>query len=354
MRILAIVIGALLVAGIGDWAAWTTLTTQLSSSFATWSSTMRAQGWRVRSGAPVSAGFPLAAVLIIPEFSISGGDNAVPAGIAWSADQVALGLGLAHPGRLSIEPQGRELLRISRSPTIAFTADRIAAWLPLARMDGPGSAHINLVADAIAGGIDGSHHPQDVRVDHLGLDVLVTRDGTGRTQAELHVDSRAVGLPDTGRWPLGATVAAFSAGVSLTSPSVAPTDPDDIDDGDAEDAATAWRDGNGQVTVHDLDLKWGPLSLNLQAQLGLDGQLQPTGHGKVRTEGYNEALDALSRGGTIPPGVAETAKAVLGLMGGAPADKGPGLDLPFTLKDSILSLGKIPLTKIKAVDWGRV
>jgi hypothetical protein len=354
MRLPVIVVVALLAVCAGDWVTWSVVSARMRDAYAQWAAAMGKQGWRVTSGPPVSAGFPFAAVLLLPDFALAGGDSAVPAGMDWSADQVDIALSLAHAWSLSITPVGRQALRVSRSPRVVFVADRIEARLPLGRLSATGSADMRMIAEGIAGGIAGSRHPRDVRVEHLGLHLHVTRAGNGRTDATLHLDGQAIALPDTGRWPLGATVSAVAADVALSSPALAPADPDDIGDADAESAATAWRDGGGTVTVRDFDLKWGPLTLALQADLRLDARLQPAGEGKIKAEGYDEALDALSRGGTIPAGVADTAKAVLGLLGGSPADRSQGLDLPFGLKDSTLSLGKIPVTKVMQVDWGRV
>jgi hypothetical protein len=353
MRILLIATAALALACGGDWVAWTVLTARLRNAFAQWTETMHAQGWTVVSHAPVSGGFPFAAILELPDFSLSGGASAVPAGIRWSAEELTLGLTIFHPGRLLIEPLGPEVLRISRSPPLAFSADRIAAWVPLGRkLDAQSTGSVELEADSVSGGIDGSRHPQDVEVGRLRLHLDVARDAAGSTRARLRLDAREVGLPDIGRWPLGDTVSAMSADMSLFSPSLVPADPDDADD--VEAAAAAWRDGNGALTIHAFDLKWGPLSLGLQGSIGLDDKLQPAGTGTARTVGYEEALDALARSGRIQPGVAATAKAVLGLMGRAPADHAAGIELPFTLKNSTVSIGKIPLTKVNEVDWGRV
>ncbi len=72
--------------------------------------------------------------------------------------------------------------------------------------------------------------------------------------------------------------------------------------------------------------------------------------------GWEATIDALANGGTIPDGVAQTAKAVLGLMAPAPgADGGAApLSVPLTLKDSTVSIGTIPLLRVRPVAWGGV
>jgi hypothetical protein len=354
MRLLPIAVIVLGLACAGDCAAWGLLTHELRVSLEDWRQGMQAQGWTVHTGTPAAAGFPFSAELILPDIRIAGGDAALPAGLDWAAEQVDLSVTLLHPFHLLIEPQGRQSLRISRSPKFAFTADRIAAWVRLGRLRPGSKAHVQLLADGVSGGIAGSNHPRDVEVGHLGLDIDAARTEAGRTEATLRMDAHGVALPDTVRWPLGATVNSVSAEAALSSPSLDRPGPDHGPDSDTQAAATAWRDGQGKVTIRDFQLSWGPLGLGVQAEFGLDSRLQPSGHGIARASGYDEALDALARSGTIPPGVADTAKAVLGLMGRSPANQTPGVEMPFGLKDSTLSLGKIPLTKVRDVDWGRV
>jgi len=122
----------------------------------------------------------------------------------------------------------------------------------------------------------------------------------------------------------------------------------------ATDQARAWRDWGGALTVSALQLRWGPLDLSAVAKLGLDDRLQPAGKGDATIKGWQQTVDALAAGGTIPAGMAETVKMVMGLMAHGPADGQQGLSLPFTLKDSTISVGKIPLIRLHDVAWGAV
>src|SRR4029077_296 len=62
----------------------------------------------------------------------------------------------------------------------------------------------------------------------------------------------------------------------------------------AEEQASAWRDGGGSLEIRRLSLAWGPLARTASATLALDEQLQPMGAGKARVVGYAETLDALA------------------------------------------------------------
>jgi len=84
----------------------------------------------------------------------------------------------------------------------------------------------------------------------------------------------------------------------------------------------------------------------------LDQDLQPEGSGTARISGGRAALTALAQGGTIPDGVAQTGQMVLSLMA-KPAGNGDTLDLPLKLKNSTVSVGKLPVMSVRTVDWGR-
>ena len=98
----------------------------------------------------------------------------------------------------------------------------------------------------------------------------------------------------------------------------------------ASDQARAWRDWGGALTVRDLVLLWGPLDLRGQARMGLDADLQPAGNGEAVIGGWAQTVDALGAGGTLPEGMVQTVKMVLGLMArSADGAGGDRLTVPF-------------------------
>jgi hypothetical protein len=101
--------------------------------------------------------------------------------------------------------------------------------------------------------------------------------------------------------------------------------------------------------LSDVLLKWGPLTLTGDAQLGMDSRLQPAGKGVADVSGAAAALDALVDGGVVQPGMAATAKAVLGAMAQLPG--GDSVRLPFVLRDNTVSVGPIPLARLNDIVW---
>jgi hypothetical protein len=328
-------LAALLV--IADRIAWQVATARMRAEVRTQVAGLRAGGWIVQCSDPVASGFPWAATLALSDVRLEGGASALPGGVAWSADRVVLSVALIDPLHVSVSLQGEETLRLSHAPAVAFAADALQARLPLA---GGRPDHAELTASAVTGGLLHSRRRQDVRIGALSVRVQVHPAASGGVHAGLEFSASDIGLPDTGRWPLGGAVNSFAAAVTLASPPVSGAD--------SRAQAESWRAGGGQAGVQALDLHWGPLSLQGDAQLGLDANLQPSGTGHARVRGIGPALDALADAGVIAPGIAATYKAVLGLMA---SDKSSAITLPLTLRDSTLSLGQIPLARFEDVVW---
>jgi len=324
---------------LADALLWLWATHALAAGLDRWGTQLRAQGWSVEDGGRTPGGWPFTATLAVSDVRIAGGEQALPGGLSWRAGRVVLSVSLAAPATLSIAPEASQFLRVSHTPPIVFRADRMEARLPL--LGGP-SQQADVLAEGITGGIYGSHHPQDVRVDRIAVHVQATPRASGGLDAAVTLRADQVGLPDIGRWPLGAVMGAVGATVQLYSPRLQ-------DHAPAPAEAAAWHAGAGSVAVHDALLKWGPLTLTGQAQLGLDSRLQPAGSGTANVIGAAAALDALVDGGVVQRGMADTAKVVLGAMAQLPG--GDAVRLPFVLRDNTLSVGPIPLARLNDIVW---
>jgi len=328
-----------------DWLGCRLLLNRMQATYETWRQSVESQGWHVESGTPAGGGFPFGATLKIPSLALSGGQALVPGGLDWHAQRVMLIVSLLHPFRLAVAPQGQQVIRAAGGQTVVLNADELMAQVPLGRGK---PDHIRIVASDVTAGLQKSGNPQDVRIAWMELQLEAARGDAARTSLALEIKARGVGLPDKGRWPLGATITRLEADISLASPALSGQAP--------AEQARAWRDWGGKLNVSRLALKWGPLDMTGSALLGLDKTLQPAGTGQAQMRGWAAALDALANGGTLPVGVAQTAKAMLGLMVSVPGENGgePAVTLPMTLKDSQVSVGSIPLLRLRPVRWGGV
>ena len=350
---------AVLLLPAADWLACRALQYRMRNEYASWIATIGSQGWAVHSDAVNEGGFPAGATLTITGLDLSGGRALLPGGLDWRADRVVLTLPLLHFWRLKVEPEGQQVIRIAGTKAVTCFADALSADVPLGR----GRAdRIAFRVDGLTAGLLQSPQRQDVRIDHLALDLKANRKNSARITAEATIDAAGVELPDNGRWPLGALVRQISATLDIASPALSGVA--------AAEQARAWHDWGGSLTVPRLIVRWGPMDLRATARLHLDDALQPAGDGSATIGGWAQTVDALAAGGTIPDGMAQTIKMVMGLMARAPRDSlgrdgvdgaGEGLDngqdvltVPFTLKDSTLSAGKIPLIRLHDVRWGGV
>lgn len=334
-----------------DSLLWLLGSKMLESQSARWVAQVEAHGWSVSAGDQSGGGWPFLAQRTFERVAIAGGDRYLPGGLTWSADRLVLTVSLLHPMRLVLSAEGQQFLRLSHLPDIGFTAVHALARLPL--LTGQGAAG-DLQVTGISGGIAGSRHPQDVQVESLWLRARQNTQDEGQKLLEVQIDVLAtgIGLPDIGRWPLGATVTSAGASLRLSSPPL-PSPPAAASPGQSRVAAqaAAWRDDGGSLAVRDAVLRWGPLSLSGSADLGLDSRLQPAGSGTADVSGSEPALDAAAQGGIISPGLAMTAKAVLAVMPRAPG--GDAIRLPFQLRNSTVSVGQIPLARLGDIGWDR-
>jgi hypothetical protein len=343
MRRWSFVVFCLLAATAVDWFACRVLMSTTRGQFKHWAQSLREQGFLVTYRPPRGSFVPWRVRLIVPALAVSGGKAMLPGGLNWHAEQVNLSLSLLAPHTLTVTPVGEQRLQAAGAPGIVFFADQLDAVVPL------GTSHpdeIDIEAQDLVASLAASPHSQDLRIGTLDMSLQAARSGASRTSARLSIAARGVGLPDDGRWPLGATINRFDTDLSLASPALS---------GDAPaEQARAWRDWGGVLTMQSLELHWGPLTLRGTAELGLDQHLQPAGAGEAIVAGWSPTLDALARAGTIQAGVAQTAKAVLASMAHPAQDSADKqtLELPFTLQDSTLSVGKIPLMRFGEVAWG--
>jgi len=340
-RLIWVLAAACLCAVIADRMLWLAGTRSLANGLDRWEEQARAQGWKVSETGRAMSGWPLSASLEVSDLTLAGGDHAVPGGLAWHDGRTVLSVWLDAPFTLSLEPEGQETVRLSHMKTIIFNADHILATVPLWH---GADATAELAAQGVTGGLAGSGHPQDVRLESLALHLSLKEGNGGQGTAlagALDFAAHGLGLPDIGRWPLGDTVALISGTVQLSSPNLAGVR-------GGRDEASAWRDGGG-VLLQDVSVRWGPLSLHGDAKLGLDERLQPAGSGTADVRGAADALDALVDAKVIAPGIGATGKAVLSVMPAAPG--GDALRLPFVLHDNTLSVGPIPLARLNDVIW---
>jgi hypothetical protein len=330
------IVSLVLLAGLvaGDMLAWRWAEARLESGYADWLTARRAEGWVITADAPVRGGWPLAARLDIPRMTVAGGVPGQPAAMSWTAEHVALIVAPTAPRTLNISFGGQQRIRLAAAPEIGFTAERMNATTPL-----------NPATPEAAG--------MDVEIGNLRA-ALATGNLTV-TRLQLHGDASQsfslsagdIALPPLGTggtWPLGPHIASLViSGRIIGNLPLAPA---------LSTKAVAWRDAGGKVELQHASIGWGPLGVTGQGSLELDERIQPMGTATLRIVGYDQALDAMARGGSLPPRVAAAAKAVLDLIAHTPDGGGaPLVDAPLTLRDGQLTVGQIPVARLPPLVW---
>jgi len=333
---LALAVAAALVAG--DVLLWRWAEGQLEAAFADWASARRAQGWTVVAAPPVRSGWPLAAQITMTDLTVSASQPGLPGDLGWSAARLGLRVALLHPRTLVIAAAGTQHLRIGFLADLPFTADRFVAAIPL-QPGVPAPGGDLEVAQLRAG------------IGNAGLTLARARlhaewkpaAPQGEAVLALSADVADLVLPG-GAWALGPRIGSAALDLMLTGPLPPAETP--------LARATAWRDGGGTLELQRAALDWGPLDLNGSATLALDQHMQPMGAATARITGYAATLDALAAARVIGARAAMTAKAVLDLMAHAPADGGaPDVEVPLTLQNGALSVGRIPLARMPELSW---
>jgi len=125
-----------------------------------------------------------------------------------------------------------------------------------------------------------------------------------------------------------------------------------LPDGPSPSSLALWRDAGGVVEVRQVRADYGPLSLDAEGALALDGRLQPVGSFVARVQGFSETVDALYGAGMITDGDVLTAKLVLGALAKKDAITGKShLSIPVNIQDRTIFAGPLTLVKLPPIRW---
>ncbi len=399
---------AVLIAGYT--AAWFAACRYLGAGFEAWVAHQRSAGWQVETGTPVRGGWPLAATLTVPGVALEAGAEGVPGRVSWHAAQVVLSLTATSPDRLGVDLGGAQSLRVAPGPEVTFSAERMHVEVPLGRgtparaaslevrglraqgpiagaigaatgpADGPARGPSGGPPSATAGGPEGG--PAAVpATGPVGGPAAVSATGLVRGPAvgattspgiglaggpapvpatlaiglltgqivlgdatKLTLSAEAIDLPPEMNWALGSHISSVAVDATVRG-GVPPPGP-------LPAMFAAWRDAGGAVDVTHFALGWGPLGVAATGQAGFDEHLQPAGTADVHVIGYAKAVDALAKQHVISKDAALAATAVLTLMSRAPQDGGaPEVQVPLTLRNRMVLMGKTPLLRVPEVVW---
>jgi hypothetical protein len=324
--IILLVAGALVLAGLAGAVAvyWNWAAGQLVTGVERWRGAQESRGYAIHYQGPDLDGFPTAL-----QARFSGPRIEAPGAWRWTGPEIAGEAGLLTPLNIRLDFPGAhrfEALLGEESITFDLAAAVAAAQIWL--------------------GGDGRLEAAETELKYLhvtgspliALERLWTRvearflpgdgDGGGQPAFDLAVEARAVELPAGTGGALGDRIEGLDLETTLVG---------DIPAGATKAALGIWRDAGGNLRIHASELTWGPLVIEAEGNLTLDGKLRPKGRLQARVRGLTELADILVERGAIDAEAAAGIKIMAAVLGGQ--NGGPGAKLPITLRRGRLYLG---------------
>ncbi len=328
MRRMFLVVAALaVIVAAADFGLWVYAVNRVESLTASWADAQRSHGWVISYGPVAREGWPLAARIRVANFNAS---NTLPAPISYTADHALIGVSLLAPQRLVVDLEGRQRLQASTAPEFSMTADRTELTMPLDQNAPP------LQADLA---IDSGHMTLEGNGAAVVAEKLRLHIDFPTPSVSFTLDAGPIDLPQgAAGTQLGPRIDRVRIQASAMLPTPGMT-------------AAAWRDTGGTAAVRQFILDWGNLKIDASAALRLDDKLQPTGQGNACLTGTDEAVDALSASHIVAPRAAAAAKAILSLLARPRPQGPPAVDVPWTVQDRTLQIGKFPIARLPEIIW---
>ncbi|WP_417794117.1 DUF2125 domain-containing protein [Terasakiella pusilla] len=123
-------------------------------------------------------------------------------------------------------------------------------------------------------------------------------------------------------------------------------------DGISPSSLIKWRDAGGIMEAQRMHIQYGPLLLQGNGTMALDGDLQPVGAFSARIQGFFETVNSLQRAGVVRGPDASMAKVVLGMLAKQPQNGGPAtISLPLTIQNRAFFAGPVQLIDLPILNW---
>ena len=342
MRRFLIIVALVVVATGGAWTiAWHIAAQQLIAGVERWAQQRRDEGWQVSYGSASPAGFPdkLGAQLSEPVLQVPARG---PGGVDWSWRAPSVRVEVV-PWRLD-----RITLRNRGANQVSVTRDAL-------KIDGTldcDDVLVRLEAGRRDGGRDGGRYLVELGGPKLRLsEPPVTAEAT-----QFAVDLRLYRVPPGDHQQIAAdlglginNLVTGVVGAMQNTPMTANLHANlmgAIPAGPLDQAVAAWRDDGGTLEVRRLTFAASHVNVLANGTLALDNQMRPMGAASAAIRGFDEALDRLTRAGTVNPRDAQLAKLMLSAIAQPNADGERVLNVPITGQNGWLYVGPMRLTRL--------
>lgn len=334
---------AIAVAALAWSAYWWVAAAAARDNLDRWAAARRADGWSVSYGAVRTSGFPSKIVLELERPRIEATTR--EGSIVWRTDTLKAQGRPWRFGRITFTTPGQNDIRRIHLPTreILVLKDDGASGEATFGAGGRLRALTVRLRDVVL-----RSHKTGERIAIGGLEAGIrlasNPAGTEDPPVTVTVSGLDLRLPDGVDSPLGALVARFGVEATL-SPPMFPDDP-------IRETLESWRNAGGKMRIEDLDLRWGPLTVEARGRLALDGDLQPAGRLIVRAKGFDQTIQALAALGRIDPNDAVATRLALNFLARPGPDDGvPQITAAVSIHDRVVTAGPRTVARLPRIEW---
>lgn len=304
---------------------------RLEEQFLQWQAAQAAEGRDFRFTEMRVGGFPTHLRLRLSEpamTDLSGwewrGPDVTAEAALWQPRRVQL----EFPGTHSFQPPERSMLA-----PLEFAAGAAHGQLWLDNRGVIEGMRLAFQRLALAGYFDGGTRAQALEVGWGAAAVDAQEDADAR-DVPFFLEIRELELPSAAEPPLGRSLERLLAQGALEGW---------LQLGPPAESVPAWAARGGQVKLDDLQISWGPLRLQGEANLTLDQERRPLGAGHARIVGFEAALGAFAEAGLVQEDIGSMARLALLAMSSENNAGQRQLEVPMTAQEGILRVGPLPL-----------
>ena len=336
--------GGIAIAAAGYTGYWFIAASEIEDRIEAWAEERRATGVEIESAATEVAGFPLRFEVAVSEPRIHDTEN----GWRWGRRRVprrAAPVGFQRGDRHSRPPPrgaypGRG--RVARAIDGRIDDGRLVVGLDGARRIGIGDIALELYGVEV----DGLWSGGPARVESVRATGLARGgDEGGGEVLRAALAMRDILLPEGPR--------RGTRGKSRLPRHRCEASSGPIGGGDeAGETIAAWRDAGGTLELADFRVRWGPLGIESNGTIALDGEMRPIAALTADIIGYGNVIDALIMSNMIPLGDAFIAKVAFNMLAERPEDGGPPVlrAVPVTAQDGTLFVGPVKVADLPPLD----
>ncbi len=327
------------IAGSGYGAYWYFVTTQLEAAVDGWFTDWRRAGHEATYMIAGTEGFPMISRLRLVDIRLADPGKRWK----WHGAEATLEIQPWKPNAYRLALFGPQQVTLPIAGQSVDTVTQAGEAVGIARTDLTGRlryAGISLNKVSIEAPALG----QRSDADRLGIELDFPENPPVRHDepfAALQIMADGVTLPTGYHGPLGEKLSRLSSRFVLQGP---------IARGDTEAMLTRWRDSGGVLEMPWLKLDWGPLRMEGNGTMALDGFLRPEGAVAAKVRGIDGAIDSFASAGLIDRTTSKIVSAGLQLLAIRPDDGSePYVSIPLEAQDGALYFGPLKIADLVPV-----